>query len=41
MQEDSESDLDDENEGGEWVTPDNLNKHILGGDAIEVKPKVV
>ena len=33
-QEGSESDLDDEIEGGEWITPDNLDKHILGGDSI-------
>lgn len=29
--------IDNEEEGGEWVTPDNLFKHIGGGESKEVK----
>jgi hypothetical protein len=32
----SENEIDNEEEGGEWVTPDNLYKHIGGGDSIPI-----
>jgi hypothetical protein len=25
--------IDNEEEGGEWITPENIAKHILGGDS--------
>jgi len=31
------SDIDDEEEGGEWVTPENIHKHILGGESVPIK----
>lgn len=40
QQEDSEeSDLDNEEEGGQWITPDNLHKHI--GAAVTVPSHVL
>ena len=33
----SSSDIDNEEEGGEWITPDNLHKHI--GSAVTVPEK--
>lgn len=31
--------MDDEDEGGEWVTPENIHKHILGGETAPVKKR--
>ena len=28
-----EDKIDNEEEGGEWITPENIHKHILGGDS--------
>eukprot|EP00347_Sterkiella_histriomuscorum_P012631 403367830 len=33
------SDLDDEEEGGQWITPENIHKHILGGETAPIKKK--
>lgn len=35
------SDLDDEEEGGEWITPENIKKHIGGGETIPVIKKQI
>jgi len=34
-----ESDLDDEEEGGAWITPENLLQHIGGGESVPVVKK--
>ena len=35
---DSSSEIDDEEEGGEWITEENLHKHLANGLMLPIVP---
>lgn len=37
---DSANEIDNEEEGGEWVTPDNIHKFVGGGETAVIPKKV-